>query len=468
MGQFSIKEWRFNHLIMEKDNWKTVKTRSGDTLKPGKKYTMPRYDGEITFIKFDRDNKTMHLKSNKIGKIRTSIFNARDMVLNEDYMKDLEELDKGDIVIDEDGDEWTIEKIRWWLGSPDVTLRNNTDNTTTDFPEDFDDPNFFANFNLKESVNEKYEDHGWRLEINPTRGGISPDALRKKLTAAGIDFEEERKNRWQILAPKDGSGSSEAKRLLDMNRFDNYKIYESVNEGSSRIKDLLKHLEWALKYSKMKTTKPGYRAWAGPPTPPRKLYNDHLTDINDYTYTKLSKELGIFRDIEKALKDKKMNPRAIDKIIKKVKASPNESVNEAKKFSPLEALKYLGKQGHPVKKIKFDRELGGAMSFKVDGKVIGRLNNKGELVDLKESVNEGTSDDLVKRIGDLEDMLWNGNNRRAEKEWEIVSGEYLPGDQYGSDQYPGPEHWDKLEDHDLRSAIDDAEHIMKKYNIREL
>ena len=108
------------------------------------------------------------------------------------------------------------------------------------------------------------------------------------------------------------------------------------------------------------------------------------------------------------------------------------------------------------------------MSFKVDGKVIGRLNNKGELVDLKESVNEGTSDDLVKRIGDLEDMLWNGNNRRAEKEWEIVSGEYLPGDQYGSDQYPGPEHWDKLEDHDLRSAIDDAEHIMKKYNIREL
>jgi len=69
--------------INESDNWKTVKTKSGDTLKPGKKYTMPRYDGEITFIRFDRDDKTMHLKSNKIGKIRTSIDNARGMELVE-------------------------------------------------------------------------------------------------------------------------------------------------------------------------------------------------------------------------------------------------------------------------------------------------------------------------------------------------------------------------------------------------
>ena len=82
-----------------------------------------------------------------------------------------------------------------------------------------------------EPVNEKYEDYGWRLEINPTRGGISPDALRKKLTDAGIDFEEVRKNQWQILAPKDGSGSAEAMRLLDMNHFNNYKVYESVNEA---------------------------------------------------------------------------------------------------------------------------------------------------------------------------------------------------------------------------------------------
>ena len=77
-----------------------------------------------------------------------------------------------------------------------------------------------------------------------------------------------------------------------------------------------------------------------------------------------------------------------------------ESINEAKKFNPLEALKYLGKQGYSASKIKFDRELGGAMSFKVDGKVIGRLNAKGELVDLKESVNESGYVDLQRKYGD--------------------------------------------------------------------
>ena len=73
-------------------------------------------------------------------------------------------------------------------------------------------------------------------------------------------------------------------------------------------------------------------------------------------------------------------------------------------------------------------------------------------------INE--SQDLVSRIGDLEDILWNGSNRRAEKEWEIVSGGYLPGEQ-------GAEHWDDLDDYDLRSAIDDAEHVMKKYKMGE-
>ena len=85
LKQFIKEEIRsvLKESVNEGDNWKTVKTKSGDTLKPGKKYTMPRYDGEITFIRFDRDNKTMHLKSNKIGKIRTSIDNAKDMVLVE-------------------------------------------------------------------------------------------------------------------------------------------------------------------------------------------------------------------------------------------------------------------------------------------------------------------------------------------------------------------------------------------------
>jgi len=77
-----------NESVNESDNWKTVKTKSGDTLKPGKKYKMPRYDGEITFIRFDRDNKTLHLKSNKIGKIRTSIDNVKDMELVESVNED--------------------------------------------------------------------------------------------------------------------------------------------------------------------------------------------------------------------------------------------------------------------------------------------------------------------------------------------------------------------------------------------
>ena len=79
---------------------------------------------------------------------------------------------------------------------------------------------------------------------------------------------------------------------------------------------------------------------------------------------------------------------------------------------------------------------------------------------LAENILLKESQDLVSRIGDLEDILWNGGNRRAEKEWEIVSGEYLPGEQ-------GAEYWDDLDDYDLRSAIDDAEHIMKKYEMGE-
>jgi hypothetical protein len=71
-----------------------------------------------------------------------------------------------------------------------------------------------------------------------------------------------------------------------------------------------------------------------------------------------------------------------------------------------------------------------------------------------------TTQDAVDRIGDLEDMLWNGNVRRAEKEWEMVSGEYLTGEE-------GAKYWADLNDDDLRSAIDDAESIMKKYKMSE-
>jgi len=124
---------------------------------------------------------------------------------------DLEELDKGDIVIDEDGDEWTIEKIRWWLGSPDMTLRNNTDNTTTDFPEDYDDPNFFASFNLKESVNEAKEK--WVVYDTKTKKRL-PNAGKTWATMkAANEFAAKQKN---------------AEVASEIWYFD--KIKESVNE----------------------------------------------------------------------------------------------------------------------------------------------------------------------------------------------------------------------------------------------
>lgn len=115
-------------------------------------------------------------EANRIGKFRGKYI-------------DLEELGRGDIVIDEDGDEWTIEKIRWWLGSPDITLRNNTDNTTTNFPEDYDDSNFFASFNLKESVNEGLspETAAKAEQIKSTMIGKNRDKLFK---AYGKDAEK--------------------------------------------------------------------------------------------------------------------------------------------------------------------------------------------------------------------------------------------------------------------------------------
>lgn len=66
------------------------------------------------------------------------------------------------------------------------------------------------------------------------------------------------------------------------------------------------------------------------------------------------------------------------------------------------------------------------------------------------------SNELVDRIGELDDILM--NNRRAEREWERLSQKYLDGEE-------GSTYWSDLSDRDLESAIDDAGHLMKKYNI---
>ena len=69
-----------------------------------------------------------------------------------------------------------------------------------------------------------------------------------------------------------------------------------------------------------------------------------------------------------------------------------------------------------------------------------------------------STNDLVDRIGDLEDILM--SNRKAEREWEEMSQNYLDGEK-------GSEYWGDLEDHEIQDAIDDAESLMKKYRIKE-
>ena len=69
-----------------------------------------------------------------------------------------------------------------------------------------------------------------------------------------------------------------------------------------------------------------------------------------------------------------------------------------------------------------------------------------------------STNDLVDRIGDLDDILM--SDRRAEREWEEMSQNYLDGQS-------GSEYWGDLSDQELKNAIDDAESLMKKYRIKE-
>ena len=69
-----------------------------------------------------------------------------------------------------------------------------------------------------------------------------------------------------------------------------------------------------------------------------------------------------------------------------------------------------------------------------------------------------STNDLVDRIGELDDILM--YDRKAEREWEEMSQNYLNGEE-------GSEYWADLGDQELKNAIDDAESLMKKYRIKE-
>ena len=145
--------------------------------------------------------------------------------VNENYMKDLKKLDQGDVVIELDsGREWTIKKLRWWLGSPEITLRNNNDKSTTEFPEDFDDPNFFAWFELKESVNEAKEvevtqemwDKEWK--IRKTFGKEYDEHFAKRIEAAMSKAKnEEMAENWAFINWKQLPGKADGMTIKESN-----------------------------------------------------------------------------------------------------------------------------------------------------------------------------------------------------------------------------------------------------------
>ena len=74
-----------------------------------------------------------------------------------------------------------------------------------------------------------------------------------------------------------------------------------------------------------------------------------------------------------------------------------------------------------------------------------------------------STSDLVNRIGELDDILM--FDRKAEREWEDISQNYLDGEEGSEYTF-----WADLSDQELQTrfdAIDDAESLIKKYKIQE-
>lgn len=85
---------KYGSALNEGKAYKTVTDKDGNTFKPNKKYKT-QY-GIAKFIKFSPDNKTIHLKSDEKGLIKTSVDNAKNMELVGDVNEDTQsELEKG-------------------------------------------------------------------------------------------------------------------------------------------------------------------------------------------------------------------------------------------------------------------------------------------------------------------------------------------------------------------------------------
>ena len=247
--------------------------------------------------------------------------------VNENYMKDLKKLDQGDVVIELDsGREWTIKKLRWWLGSPQMTLVDNTPGKKQimEFPGPDDrDPNFFKYFKLKESLSEtkiikknlikKYGIPSFALDYDG--GAAAPEA--------GVFLDMKGLEPGDVVDNPHGDGkvivTHKTKDETIATRAHNIPLHEEfVNEGKDEdyLERILEYLESALKASQ--STKFNAAKW----------YSTALwSALGPAHYKKILKDLGVYDWIYMAAR-KKGDTKTIEAIINKIKEQTNESVNE--------------------------------------------------------------------------------------------------------------------------------------------
>ena len=68
-----------------------------------------------------------------------------------------------------------------------------------------------------------------------------------------------------------------------------------------------------------------------------------------------------------------------------------------------------------------------------------------------------SSNPLVRKIGELDSLLMNTTNSKAEMEWDLSSSEILGQN--------NAKYWSDLDDQDLEDAIHIARGIIKKYKL---
>ena len=76
---------------------------------------------------------------------------------------------------------------------------------------------------------------------------------------------------------------------------------------------------------------------------------------------------------------------------------------------------------------------------------------------------------LVDIVGDLEQRIWNSDNRDAIRKWDNFTEDSLYGDvtEFDTDDEVGERFWDDLDDWDLEQIIQFGEKLIAEFNINE-